>query len=358
MAGGTGGHIIPSVVFGTWLEKEVGISKIKYYTGNRPLEQKIFSFYKKKIKPLALSGSPRGTRGISALLRFFSMVYITGGLFFSFFFNPPRGLFLFGGYLCVPFIAVAKILGIPTVIHEQNALAGRTTRLGARFRIPICIGWPQCTFLDNTDAVFTGIPVRALRHLHVLDAWNKLVPDRPFPSGKIILVFGGSLGSSLLFDLALRLATHEDYKDCHFLVIAKEKKLFEEKKEKNMTLVEPQWDMSPLYILASAVIARGGGSTLAELLAYHIPGLIIPLSKSADGHQEQNARFFKDLGGGDLWKEEEPFCELIKRLHHILVMQKTSIGKTIESGENTLPSQRIFHTMTATHTKGDAPGEL
>lgn len=254
---------------------------------------------------------------------------------------------------------VAKILGIPTVIHEQNALAGRATRLGSRLRMPVCVGWPRCLFLENAQTIFTGIPVRDLQHLHVLDAWNKLVPDVAFPLGKIILVFGGSLGSSLLLDLALQLAGHEDYQDCHFLVVSQEKEFFEAKKEKNITLIEPQWDMSPLYTLASAVIARGGGSTLAELLAYDIPGLIIPLAESADGHQEKNAQFFKDLGGGDLWKEEEPFGELVQRLHQVLVMQKKRAnGKGLGSGENTLPSQRIFHTMMATYTKGDAPCEL
>ena len=165
------------------------------------------------------------------------------------------------------------------------------------------------------------------------------------------------MGSSLLVELAFKLASSKDYADCHFLILSKEEAC-EGKKEKNITFLEPQWDMSPLYTVASAVIARGGGSTLAELLAYNVPGLIIPFAKSSDGHQEKNAQCFKDLGGGDFWRENEPFSELKKRLRHVLTVQRELPQERKSNGtQDSLPSRRIFQAIMVKHMKGDVPGE-
>ncbi len=362
VAGGTGGHIIPALVFGSWLEKNQGTLTTQYYTGSRDLEKKIFLFHGKNPHCLPLSGSPRGSRLPGALKRYLDMAYTTCCVSVSFFCNPPKGLFLFGGYLCVPFIFAAKIFRIPTLMHEQNALAGRTTRLASRLGIPVCTGWKECLYLEKEKFIFSGIPVRELQHLHVLDAWNKLVPETPCPLGEIILVFGGSLGSSLLEDLAFRLSECEEYASCHFVILSGKTPCCEKIKRENVTFLEPQWDMSPLYSLASVVLARGGGSTLAELLAYGIPGVIIPFSESADGHQEKNAEMFSILGGGSFWKENEPFGTLKKRLNEVLLMKKTKKSLWTEdytwsSGKARSANRKIFDVMVATYTKGDAPSE-
>ena len=362
VAGGTGGHIIPSLVFGSWLEENHGSVATRYFTGSRDLEKKIFEFHGKKPQFLKLSGSPRGVRGFYAFLRCLSMGYVALRLIFSFLRNPPKALFLFGGYLSVPFIVTAKLLLIPTVIHEQNALAGKATRLGSFLGIPVCAGWKECLGVKKENFIFSGIPVRKLQHLHVLDAWNKLGSGVPFPSGKIILVLGGSLGSKLLIELALSLSGCEEYGDCHFLILSEAGLSSEEKKRKNITVLKPQWDMSPLYSLSFVVIARGGGSTLGELLTYAIPGLVVPFSRSADRHQEKNAQAFRDLGGGDFCREEEPFEILKKRFNKVLAM---GMAKKPQAGnhascmyhENDVANQKIFNAIMATYTKGDAPSE-
>jgi UDP-N-acetylglucosamine--N-acetylmuramyl-(pentapeptide) pyrophosphoryl-undecaprenol N-acetylglucosamine transferase len=362
VAGGTGGHIIPSLVFGSWLEKNHGTNAIKYFTGSRGLEKKIFAFHGKTPLFLTLSGSPRGVQGFSSFLRCLGMGYITLRLALSFLRNPPKALFLFGGYLSVPFIVVAKLLRIPTVIHEQNALAGRATRLGSRLGIPVCVGWKECFGIKKGNFIFSGIPVRKLQHLHVLDAWHKLVPGAPFPQGKIVLVLGGSLGSKLLIDLALSLSSHEEYEDYHFLLLWDEGISQEEKKRKNITFLKPQWDMAPLYSLASMAITRAGASTLGELLAYTIPGLVIPFSESADRHQEKNAQAFTDLGGGSFWQEGESFETLKRRFDEVLAMgreKETPAGNRVSNichkGDEV--NQKIFNAIMAAYTKGDAPSE-
>jgi len=362
VAGGTGGHIIPSLVFGSWLEKNHGTNVTRYFTGSRGLEKEIFEFHGKTPFFLNLSGSPRGVRGISSFLRCLGMGHITFCLVLSFLRNPPKALFLFGGYLSVPFIVVAKLLRIPTVIHEQNALAGKATRLGSRLGIPVCTGWKECLGIKKENFIFSGIPVRKLQHLHVLDAWNKLVPDTPFPRGEIILVLGGSLGSKLLIELALSLSSHGEYEDYHFLLLRNEGLLPEEKKRKNITFIKPQWNMAPLYSLASMAITRAGASTLGELLAYAIPGLVIPFSESADRHQEKNAQAFSDLGGGSFWQEGESFEALKRRFDEVLAMGRgrETLTENRASGvchKGNGVNQKIFNAIMAAYTKGDAPSE-
>jgi UDP-N-acetylglucosamine--N-acetylmuramyl-(pentapeptide) pyrophosphoryl-undecaprenol N-acetylglucosamine transferase len=363
VAGGTGGHIIPALVFGAWLQKNHGILPIKYFTGNRKLERVIFEFHGEEPCFLPLSGSPAGIRGLSAFFRFFGMWYVTLRLALSFLRTPPKALFLFGGYLSVPFIVVAKILRIPTVIHEQNALAGKATRLASHLGIPVCTGWRECCYIKKEKFIFSGIPVRKLQHLHVLDAWNKLVPGSALPLGKVVLVLGGSLGSKLLVELALDLSYNTKYAMFHFLILSEEDLSSEEKKRKNVTFLKPQWDMSPLYSLAFVAIARGGGSTLAELLAYNIPGLVIPFSKSADKHQEKNAQAFKDFGGGSFWNEEQSLEILEERFDETLAIARRKNKFRTEnrifscSHNGDAVSQKIFEVMTATYTKGDAPSE-
>ncbi|MDR1730968.1 MAG: UDP-N-acetylglucosamine--N-acetylmuramyl-(pentapeptide) pyrophosphoryl-undecaprenol N-acetylglucosamine transferase [Synergistaceae bacterium] len=307
VAGGTGGHIFPALAFRQWIERERKAERITCLSGSRPLEAEIYASRGVVPERLFLSGSPLGSSSILKnlwrVLEFFLAFFRAGRLMRRL--RPDR-CYLFGGYISLAPLLWCRILKIPTVIHEQNACAGKATRLASRMGVPVAAGWKECRGL-KVPFVTTGIPVRRFSWMNRRDAARALGIEVQ-EDDLVIGVIGGSLSSAALNALS--------------------EKLFRSRKETSPEKLRPlvfailgdssgpvpgasvhflgrRWDMSPFYSLVDAVICRSGASTLAELALYGIPALTIPWKDAADGHQEANARCFAAISENLVWYEEE-----------------------------------------------------
>jgi UDP-N-acetylglucosamine--N-acetylmuramyl-(pentapeptide) pyrophosphoryl-undecaprenol N-acetylglucosamine transferase len=221
-----------------------------------------------------------------------------------------------GGYVTGPVVVMAKALGIPTLIHEQNSVPGLANRQLGRFADRVCLSLP-----DSGDAfpehkrVFTGNPVRRA----ILDLAGAAAREA-LPS-KTVLVLGGSQGAQAINRLvpeavqalpeklrrSLRLIHQTGAADC--AVVS------ERYREIGMAAeVAPFFtDMAAVYARADLLVSRAGATTLAELAVLGKPALLIPYPLAADNHQEKNAEHYVRGGGAVLLRQRELNGEQLAR---------------------------------------------
>jgi UDP-N-acetylglucosamine--N-acetylmuramyl-(pentapeptide) pyrophosphoryl-undecaprenol N-acetylglucosamine transferase len=213
----------------------------------------------------------------------------------------------FGGYVAAPAVLAAWSLGVPTVLHEANAVAGVANRTLARLADRVLLGFetPGDTLAD--DAAVTGMPIRAA--IAALAAQTRQPPAAGAPIR--VLVTGGSHGSRFLDervpDLLTRVAArglrvearHQvgngdlERTRAHYAAAAIP-----------ATVVAYLDDMAAAYAWADVAIVSAGAGTLAELAAAGLPAVVVPLASAAGDHQSANARVFAAATGAS-WTREE-----------------------------------------------------
>lgn len=298
VGGGTGGHIFPALAFGKWLLAHTAIRNVGYISGSRPLEVEIYEANKIQPYYLSLEGSPLGAatwiQKIKRCLRLSKAFFQTLSFFRK---EKPDICVLFGGYVSFFPLLCGSLLGIPLIAQEQNAKAGKVTRLASRMGVTIATGWEECGGLAG-KSVYTGIPVRDVVFVSRELALTSLRIENLSEDIFVIGVVGGSLSSSTLQALVKNLAESINER-LVFLVLGKKESDY----PSNVHFVGKQWDMSPFYSACDGVVCRAGASTLAELAVYGIPALAVPWMGAADNHQEANAHCFSKLTSNPIWTE-------------------------------------------------------
>jgi UDP-N-acetylglucosamine--N-acetylmuramyl-(pentapeptide) pyrophosphoryl-undecaprenol N-acetylglucosamine transferase len=217
----------------------------------------------------------------------------------------PAAVVGFGGYPSLPTMLAAACLGLPTLIHEQNAVLGRANRLLAPHMRQIATGFPSVDRLhpaDRARATCTGNPVRPA----VLAA-GEAGYRPPARHGTIeLLVLGGSQGAQIFSEIvppalaalpsrlrtALRVSQQARAED----LAAAARRYAEAGIAAELDGFFA--DLPRRLGRAHLVICRAGASTVAELAAAGRPALLVPYPFAADDHQSANARAFAEAGGG------------------------------------------------------------
>lgn len=294
-AGGTGGHVMPALALAAAL-RDQGYACVMATDARgaqfREMAQDI-PFH------VLEAGAPAGgmgakLRGILALGR--GTVQALGLLRRI---NPPV-VVGFGGYPCVPAVLAARMLGVPVVLHEANAILGKANRFLARGAAAVALSHGQGG--GEAKAVVTGNPVRP----EFAEIGRKPYPA-PTAEGVLrILVTGGSLGAEVFGRVvpealtglpeALR-ARLGVVQQC----VAEDKARVREAYASAgiRAWVEPFFTDLPDQIeAAQLVIARSGASTVAELAVAGRPAIFVPYPHHADQQQKANARAIEAAGGG------------------------------------------------------------
>ena len=209
-----------------------------------------------------------------------------------------------GGYSSGPVALAARLMGKKVVIHEQNTVPGLTNRILARFVNRICISFPDIlNVFKEEKTLVTGNPVR--RDL------LKTKPETRTNKRFKVLVVGGSQGAHAI-NLAIVEALEHIKAPEHIAFIhqAGEKDAPWVKKAYKQLgvdgIVRPFFeDMASAYRFADLVVCRAGATTVAELTALGKPAVFIPFPFAANNHQEFNARYVADAGGGEVILEKD-----------------------------------------------------
>ncbi len=316
-AGGTGGHIIPAIAFGRWLQRQ-GHSVI-WMTGSRPLEREITEAHGISALTLPLEGSPLGVSGIKSLKRWKDLWTSLRACLPVLKKEQVDRCVIFGGYLSLPVLMAAKIRAIPLVIHEQNTSAGKITRLASFLGVPVASAWQKCDGIPEEKRHWTGMPLRDFRPLRREEAQKELLGEPLAEGEKLAIVLGGSLGSKGLAKTLQSLLPVVEFNNWKMLFMGADPK---ELPFSNAVFHSPCWDMSAVYCAADLIICRAGAATLAELEFFPVPVVVIPWKESAGGHQMRNAQYAVKRGTAVLWTEESSPEDLLAAFFSATVPKK------------------------------------
>jgi UDP-N-acetylglucosamine--N-acetylmuramyl-(pentapeptide) pyrophosphoryl-undecaprenol N-acetylglucosamine transferase len=297
-AGGTGGHLFPAEALAAALAKRN--VAVELVTDNRAARHAGAFAGSVHVIP---SATIRGKNPVS-LARTGGMLGY--GLLKAWLALPrlrPAVVVGFGGYPTIPPLLAAALRGIPTVIHEQNAVMGRANRLLAPRVRAIATGFAGILKSSAlaAKATHTGNPVRPA----VIAASSAPYPALDTTGPLHLLVFGGSQGARVMADvvpaaigrlephLQMRLAIVQQARDEDFSRVRDTYRKMQVQAE-----VAPFFADLPARMAAShLVISRSGASTVAELAAIGRPAILVPLPHALDQDQRANAGVLMQAGG-------------------------------------------------------------
>lgn len=331
-AGGTGGHIIPAISFGSWIGENHPHVDVVYMCGSRSTEVEIYRSH--GIEPIITraSGSPLGAAGlrkkIGRTIEMFASCLHAMRIFSSLAVDSCAA---FGGYVSVAAMLAAKWKRKRLIFHEQNAGAGRATRMASWLGASVASGWEVCEPFSRGSFIFTGTPTRKFSLCSREEAWVQLhLPGRA-PDGPIVVAMTGTLGSDNVRDILCSLSARQEFDGWTFLSVTNG---LEEPERVNdgLYLVPQMWDPSPLFSAADRLISRGGGSTLAEIDALGLPCVSVPWRGAAQDHQMKNAMTFaRGDKNRSLWDEKsEGVDSLAQKLGSICKFSSQQDARRIE----------------------------
>ena len=287
-AGGTGGHLFPGIALAEEFKIKNESTKILFIGTRREMEKLILTPKGFTSQVIEVSG----LKGKNPLDLLKSLIQIPKSVFQSIIiiknFKPNLVIGL-GGYVSGPVILAASLMGITTVIHEQNTLPGLTNKILARITNQIFVSFDKTlSYFPKGKTVMLGNPVRR----RCLEGVLPSSPRTPFT----LLVLGGSLGShqinrALIDALEELSAIRDSIKIIHQtgrsdFSLVKEAYQNRDFSAEVFTFID---QIAGAYQQASLVISRAGATTLAELMVHHRASILIPYPLAADHHQHLNA---------------------------------------------------------------------
>ncbi|MFZ2171968.1 MAG: undecaprenyldiphospho-muramoylpentapeptide beta-N-acetylglucosaminyltransferase [Methylococcaceae bacterium] len=293
MAGGTGGHVFPALaVADSLIEKGWQVSWLGTQKG---LESRVIPEKGIDIDWLSVAGV-RG-KGITSKIIAVAMLFKACVQAFNILrLRKPDVVLGMGGFVAGPGGLMAKLLGIPLIIHEQNRVPGTTNRLLARMANQVLEAFPG-SFKKKYRAKCTGNPLRK--------QFLSALKDKNRQSGQSarLLVVGGSQGAQILNEVVPEaIAELHDVQIKHQTGAA----MCAQVKSRYQALgIDAEVhafidDMVSTYQWADMVICRSGAMTVSEVAAMAVPAIFIPLPGAIDDHQTANARYLCDAGAGQI----------------------------------------------------------
>ncbi len=307
--GGTAGHVTPNLALLPSL-KAAGY-EITYMGSYDGIEKKLISDFdipyvgistgkfRRYFDPKNFTDPFRVIKGFSEAKKFLKQY-------------KPDVVFSKGGFVSVPVVRAAAVLGIPCVIHESDMTPGLANKLCIPVAKKVCCNFPETLkLLPENKAVLTGSPIRA-----ELSQGNKLagLDMCGFSANKpVIMVIGGSLGAANV-NKAVREALPKLLKDFQVVHLCGKDKV------DNLLLNTPGYkqfeyikaELKDLFAMADIVISRAGANAICELLALKKPNILIPLpAASSRGDQLLNAKSFEAQGFSIVIDEDDLTTDLL-----------------------------------------------
>jgi UDP-N-acetylglucosamine--N-acetylmuramyl-(pentapeptide) pyrophosphoryl-undecaprenol N-acetylglucosamine transferase len=299
--GGTGGHLYPALAIARALVRLEPAIRPFFIGARRGIERDVlptteFPHELLDLHPLyrrRVWENWRTVRGGAAAWRRIGRIFAA---------EPPRVVVGTGGYAAGATLGVAAARAVPLVLQEQNSFPGMTVRFFSRFAREIYLGFPEGA---------AHLPAQA--RARALDTGNPISPPpTPRPDrlaarrmwgfdergGCVVLSYGGSQGSAALNSTLDRWIAG-GLPDGVQLIWATGKAHYERHAARESARVRVRPYLSPIadaYAATDFAITRAGAMTTAELSAWGIPPILIPLPTAAADHQTVNARTLAEAG--------------------------------------------------------------
>jgi UDP-N-acetylglucosamine--N-acetylmuramyl-(pentapeptide) pyrophosphoryl-undecaprenol N-acetylglucosamine transferase len=309
--GGTGGHLYPGIAVARAILARSADAKISFAGTARGIESRVIpreGFPLDVIRSAGLKGKAFADRmrGLALLPQSALDAWALLSR------RRPHVVIGVGGYSSGPVVLAAALRGIPTLVHEQNAVPGFTNRWLAPFVRSAAVTFESTAHFFGAKAFVSGNPVREefFKQAHEVQGGrgvHDIKGELDDASGVGVLVFGGSQGSHAI-NVAMVEAAPE-------LAAGRPRlRLTHQTGEGDVEMVrdgyrraglpadvEPFiYDMGKRLGQADLVVCRAGMTTIAELEAAGTPAILVPLPTATDDHQRKNAEAVVGAGAADM----------------------------------------------------------
>ena len=324
MAGGTGGHIYPALACAQDF-KDKGVD-VQWLGSKGGMEEALVPKHDIQLHSLSIKGV-RGKGVLGLLAAPFRILHAIGQAVAVLQKLKPDVVLGMGGFVAGPGGVAAKLLGIPLVVHEQNAIAGTTNKLLSK------VATLRLQAFDGAlpNAISVGNPIRS-DILQQLSRVSRNGSARPLK----LLVVGGSLGAKAINEVIPQVLANWPLSQRLDVWHQTGKRNFDDVtslyKELNVDArVEAYLEnMDQAYYWADVVLCRAGAMTVSELAIAGLPSLLVPYPFAIDDHQTANARFLEKVGAAYLLPQSQLSCEKVISLLSGFV---ESEEKLLEMGE-------------------------
>ena len=237
----------------------------------------------------------------------------------------PDILFSKGGYVSVPVVFAAHKLHIPIVLHESDYSPGLANKLCTPRAKRVCLSFEAAAKkIPEGKAVVTGSPVREMLFCGNRQRGQQLLKVEGFKP--VLLIMGGSLGALVINNMIDQTIDWllERFDIVHIRGIGKRNATLENRH--GYTQFEYiNEELADIFAATDLIISRAGSNAIFEILALHIPSLLIPLPLEASrGDQILNARYFEKMGFSKVLMQENLTPDTLKEA--ILLLQQSSVA--------------------------------
>lgn len=322
--GGTGGHIFPAVSIANAIMELRPDAKILFVGAEGRMEMQRVPDAGYKIIGLPIAGFDRKHlwKNVAVLIKLARSQWRARSIIKNF---RPQVAVGVGGYASGPTLKTAGMMGVPTLIQEQNSYAGVTNKLLAQKAKKICVAYDGMEKFFPADKIkMTGNPVRQNLTKDMPSKDEALQKFNLQLGKKTILIVGGSLGARTINNTLMNeLTTIKENKEIQF-IWQTGKYYHTEVLEAIQTVVQTAEtipnlyvadfikDMAAAYAAADLVISRAGAGSISEFCLLHKPVILVPSPNVAEDHQTKNALALVEKQAAIFVKDSEAEEELMK----------------------------------------------
>ncbi|MDQ6624599.1 MAG: undecaprenyldiphospho-muramoylpentapeptide beta-N-acetylglucosaminyltransferase [Verrucomicrobiota bacterium] len=305
--GGTGGHLFPGIAVAEVLRARG--HEVMLFVSEKEIDSLALAGHSElrfeKLPTIGLP-SPFSPTIFRFTQRFNESLSLSRRIYRAF---KPHIVLGMGGFTSTAPILAGRMRGVPTLIHESNAIPGKANRLTARLVRAVLLGFADCAkFFPKVRTEVTGTPLRGeLRRIDRAEARRKLGLRQDL---RTILIMGGSQGATGINQAilkALPMLNGQEFQVIHLSGARDERLMADNYQRENIPAYVAAFhhSMEEVYSAADFAIARSGAASLSELAAFGLPSLLIPFPYAADDHQTRNAEIFVKADAAMMVREAE-----------------------------------------------------
>lgn len=331
--GGTGGHIYPGIAIANKLKELQPKSEVTFVGVKNRIETKIVPQEGYPLKTVYIKSLPRKL-GIKTITFFFSLMIGLVQSIILLLRNKPNIVIGTGGYVSYPVVYAAHLLGIPTLIQEQNSFPGIATKILASKVDEVHLAFEEAiTYLKKVKQTekfkITGNPIRLSSER--IDRSSALKKFNLQENKRTLLLFGGSQGAAPL-NQALLEALSGLSKDIQIIWQTGEPDYDRIRNEcqkfPHRILIQSFFfNMAYTYSAADLAFCRAGAITIAELVQMAVPAIFVPLPHAAEGHQEKNARVLVEANAAEMILQPDLTGALLKEKIEQLIFDDKKLDR-------------------------------
>lgn len=351
--GGTGGHIFPAIAIANQIKKEFPEAELLFIGAEGKMEMEKVPEAGYNIEGLWISGFQRRLtlKNLALPFKIVASLMKARRIIKRF---KPQVVIGVGGYASGPTLKVASMMGIPTILQEQNSFPGKTNKILAQKATKICVAYDKLErFFPKDKIEKTGNPVRD-KVVRIDGLKEKGLEHFKLATGKTtLLVVGGSLGAKTLNDSLckdIKLLQEKDVQVIWQCGKYQSEELMEWSQTVDMTGVSLNvfiTEMELAYAAADIIVSRAGAIALSELAIIGKPSILVPSPNVAEDHQTKNAMALVEIDAALLVKDVDAREQLVPKVIELAndeQLQK-SLGQNLKRDAIDNADERIVNVI-------------